>query len=157
LRLLRSFLIFLLFTSQPAIANTLTRADVDTAHVINQTLAQALVDIITAEKAMQGGTSAECVKEIRNALLTIQSNAQTLTYLITIGRHMRDELDEAKVKEVTKIATEAILTEFKTIREWVNHSSGVCSKYPLAVAKAQQTLQILDRVSSFVRSISGRL
>ena len=155
-RSLYFFLILLLFEPLPAKANRLTDSDFEAAMAINRTLYTALRDLAETGRDMQVfSANTYCVDGVLNDLLTLQLNMQHLTTLISIDLRI-SEADEENIKETMKIATDGMVTEFKTLRGGLNRALGVCSKYPLPIAKAQQALQILDRANSLVKSISSR-
>jgi hypothetical protein len=98
-----------------------------------------------------------CIEHIQNYLLIVQSHAFHLSLLLLLSAQMADPDDEASVLKMTRLATDQLLGEGQIARSEINHLSGVCSRLPLAVAKALQSIELIDRATTFANSISKRL
>jgi hypothetical protein len=143
-------------------ANTITMADAKAALLINGSFVTAIKDIQQARKGLMqaGDFSANnyCVENILKDLMIIQSDVAHLAQLFTIGATMVDTSDETSVLEITKIATDQFLTtDAPAVREQMNRLSGICSQFPLPVAKALQSVGLIDQATTLVKSVSKRL
>jgi hypothetical protein len=70
---------------------------------------------------------------------------------------MIDARDEAAALHITDAAIDGFLNETPVFREEMNRLSGVCSKFPLPVAKALQSVELIDKAVSLAQSVSKRL
>jgi hypothetical protein len=69
-------------------------------------------------------------------MLIIQTSVQSLAQLFAIASQMTDARDEATALNITGVAVDEFLSEVPPMRAEINRLSGVCSKFPLPVAKA---------------------
>lgn len=162
LRLIVIALAWLTFALVPAKAGALTQSDLDGARAVFRTLENTLDDVLAAEKGIQQSmhrfsANGYCVELIRDSLMIAQSDILQPMFLVSIDLRITNVSDEQGVREIIKQAVDLVRKELNTVRERVGRLSGGCSEHPLAVAKAQQTLQALERASGFVATIEPRL
>ena len=161
MRCVASVVFYLIAAVSPVSANTLTLSDAGAANRINGSLLAAVKDINQARKGMiqanDFSANSVCVEEIQHNLIIVQSDVEHLAALLLIDAQMTDTGDEVTVLNVTKIEIDQFLTEAPDIRAEMNRLSGVCSRFPLPVAKALQSIGLIDQAIALVKSISQRL
>jgi hypothetical protein len=142
-------------------ANTLTSSDVGAALAINRALLTAIKDVNQARRGMMQGNdfsaNSVCVEQIQTYLIVIQTSVQSLVQLFLIASQMTDARDEATSLHITGIAVDEFLTDIPPIRAEMNRLSGLCSRFPLPVAKALQSVELIDRAIALSNSVSRRL
>jgi hypothetical protein len=152
---------FVLLGLSIANANTLTTNDTSAALAINRTLLTAIKDMNQARKGMMQGNdfsvNGVCVEEVQTYLIIIQTNVQALVELFAVASQMADVRDETTALHITDIAVDEFLTDVPPIRVEMNRLSGLCSRFPLPVAKALQSVEVIDRAMALATSISRRL
>jgi hypothetical protein len=128
---------------------------------LDGSMMNAIKDINQARKGMfearDFSANSDCMDHIQNYLLIVQSDVHHLASLLVIGSKVVNASDEALVLSITKVTTDEFMGEVPDMRTELNRLSGVCSKYPLAVAKALQSIELIDRAMTLVKSISKRL
>jgi hypothetical protein len=167
MRALELFIVLLVMSSTGAMANKLTLEDADRASALSGSVLTALKDILAAEKGMMQvqekmqvhGVNANsyCVESIRNNFLFLETIVSHFQDLVSLDARMQDDLDEEPILILAKIRADEFIGQFGDIRSTLNGLAGTCSQFPLAVAKAQQGLDLLTRAISLFKSISGRL
>jgi hypothetical protein len=152
---------FFLLGASIANANTLTSSDTGAALAINRALLTAIKDMNQARKGMMQGNdfsaSSVCVEQIQTYLIIIQTSVKSLVELFLVASQMTDARDEATALDVTGIAVNEFLTDVPPIRTEMNRLSGLCSRFPLPVAKALQSVELIDKAVSLAQSVSKRL
>jgi hypothetical protein len=142
-------------------ANTLTSSDTGAASAINRALLTAIKDMNQARNGMMQGNdfsvNSVCVEQVQTYLIIIQTSVQSLVELFLIASQMTDARDEATALHITDIAVDEFLTDVPPIRSEMNRLSGLCSRFPLPVAKALQSVELIDRAIALSNSVSRRL
>lgn len=108
---------------------------------------------------MQGGdfsANNDCVEHV-NYLLIVQTSVQSLVELFLVASQMTDARDEATALHITDTAVDEFLTDIPPIRAEMNRLSGLFSRFPLPVAKALQSVGLIDKAVSLAQSVSRRL
>lgn len=146
--------------SMPASANTITVADAQAAKALNGSLIAGVSDIEQARQGvMQAGDlsqNSDCLEHVQSVLMIVQGEVEQLAKLFFIGAKMVNVDDEAAVLEITKLSINEFLFEAQAAREEMNRLSGVCSKFPLPVAKALRSIELIDSTMPLVKSVSKR-
>jgi hypothetical protein len=152
---------FVLLGVSIANANTITAGDTKAASAINGALITAIKDMVQARKGMMQSNdfsaNSVCLEQVQNDMLIIETSVQSLAGLFFIASQMTDARDEATALHMTDIALDEFLNSAPTIRAEINRLSGVCSKFPLPVAKALQSVELIDKAVSLAQSVSKRL
>jgi hypothetical protein len=146
---------FFLLGLSIANANTLTSSDTRAASAING------ADINQARMGLMQGNdfsaNSVCVEQVQTYLPLIQTSVQSLVELFVIASQMTDARDEVTALHITDIAVDEFLTDVPPIRAEMNRLSGLCSRFPLPVAKALQSVELIDRALALSNSVSRRL
>jgi hypothetical protein len=153
---------FVLLGVSIANANTITLADGRAAGAISGAMITALKDINQAQKGIrQGGdfsANEGCLEHVQSHLMLVQTDVQNLEGLFLLAAQMTDASDEAAVLHITDIAVDGFLNaDTPLIRGEMNRLSGLCSRFPLPVAKALQSVELIDKAVSLAQSVSKRL
>ncbi len=151
--------IFLLGVSI-ANANTITVGDSNAALAINRALLTAVKDMNQAYKGKGDDFSPKnvCMKQVKDYLLVVQSDVQSLAELFLIASQMTAARDEATALHITDIAVDRFLKiDAPATRAQMNRLSSLCSRYSLPATKALRSVELIDKSVSLAQSVSKRV
>jgi hypothetical protein len=98
-----------------------------------------------------------CFAVLSVSLQGQQNQLALLANTVFIAEAMRDPVDEAAVVAVMKHFSEQLLQTVQADRPSINELSGQCHTNYSFAAKAQETLNLYDAITSLLRSILKRL
>ncbi len=159
---MRRFTLTVIFLLGVPIANasTITVSDSNAALAINRELLTVVKDMNQAYKGKGDDFSPKnvCMKQVKDYLLVVQSDVQSLAELFLIASQMTAARDEATALHITDIAVDRFLKiDAPATRAQINRLSSLCSRYSLPAAKALRSVELIDKSVSLAQSVSKRV
>lgn len=159
-RLVPALLAFLILVLVPNMSSggVLSESDFRKVEEIKPLFQNLMGDLVqTSKRSDISSGDADCIISTIRELLQISDELSSYEYLITIEKEMTDFGDDSPMQGVVKFAIEKSSAVLAGERKRLVQLSDRCSRFPLAIAKVQQTLQFVDTTIKLLNSIQVRL
>ena len=111
----------------------------------------------TSKRSDISSGDADCITSTIRGLLQTAEELSSYEYLMTLEKEMTDFGDKSPMLGVVKFAIEKSNAVLAGERKRLAQLSEQCSRFPLALAKMQQAMQLLDTTTRLFTSIHVRL
>ena len=159
-RLVAALFAFLILVLVPNMSSggVLSESDFRKVEEIKPLFQNLMGDLVqTSKRSDISSGDADCIISTIRELLQISDELSSYEYLITIEKEMTDFGDDSPMQGVVKFAIEKSSAVLAGERKRLVQLSDRCSRFPLAIAKVQQTLQFVDTTIKLLNSIQVRL
>ncbi|MDP1583318.1 MAG: hypothetical protein Q8M18_07805 [Bradyrhizobium sp.] len=159
-RLVPALLAFVTLVLVPNMSNggVLSESDFRKVEEIKPLFQNLMGDLVqTSKRSDISSGDADCIISTIRELLQISDELSSYEYLITIEKEMTDFGDKSPMQGVVKFAIEKSTAVLAGERKRLVQLSDRCARFPLAIAKMQQTLQFVDTTIKLLNSIQVRL
>jgi len=111
----------------------------------------------TSRRTDISGLDADCIKSTIRDLVEISQELSSYEYLITIEKDLTDfGENNSPMRDVVKFAIDKSTNILASERKKLMQLPDQCARSPLASAKAQQALQVVDTTTGILGSIRAR-
>lgn len=151
-------LVVLVFVPNMSSGGVLSESDFRKVEEMKPLFQNLMGDLVqTSKRSDISSGDADCIISTIRELLQISDELSSYEYLITIEKEMTDFGDKSPMQGVVKFAIEKSTAVLTGERKRLVQLSDQCSRFPLAIAKMQQTLQFVDTTIKLLNSIQVRL
>ncbi|MCP3442383.1 hypothetical protein [Bradyrhizobium sp. CCGUVB14] len=148
----------LLVATNVCIAGVLSQADLKRLEDLKPMFAGLMGDLVqTSKRPDISAVDADCVKSTIQNLVEISQELSSFEYLITIEKELTNVGENDPTRDVVKFAVEQSTNILTSQRKKIAQLPDQCARSPLALAKAQQALQVVDATTGILSSIRSRL
>jgi hypothetical protein len=112
-------------------------------------------DVLNVQsRGSHGETAWDCLNQLSHNLETVSLRIDWMRSIVTIASSMVNHSDEQAVVKVLNEDANSFLKDIELDRKGINLTAGYCSWNSVAVAKAQEILELYDEATSVVGSIT---
>ncbi|SFO97427.1 hypothetical protein SAMN05216330_105184 [Bradyrhizobium sp. Ghvi] len=148
----------LLLATNACLAGVLSQADLKRVEDLRPMFAGLMGDLVqTSKRPDISAVDADCVKSTIQNLVEISQELSSFEYLITIEKDLTNVSENDPTRDVVKFAVEQSTNILTSQRKKIAQLPDQCARSPLALAKAQQALQVVDATTGILSSIRSRL
>jgi hypothetical protein len=148
----------LLLATNACLAGVLSQADLKRVEDLRPMFAELMGDLVqTSKRPDISAVDADCVKSTIQNLVEISQELSSFEYLITIEKDLTNVGENDPTRDVVKFAVEQSTNILTGQRRKIAQLPEQCARSPLALAKAQQALQVVDATTGILSSIRSRL
>ncbi|MDN4988418.1 hypothetical protein KUL72_27090 [Bradyrhizobium arachidis] len=148
----------LLVATNACFAGVLSQADLKRVEDLRPMFAGLMGDLVqTSKRPDISAADADCVKSTIQNLVEISQELSSFEYLITIEKELTNVSENDPTRDVVKFAVEQSTNILTSQRKKIAQLPDQCARSPLALAKAQQALQVVDATTGILSSIRSRL
>lgn len=150
--------IAVLLATNAGVAGVLSQADLKRVEDLRPMFAGLMGDLVqTSKRPDISAVDADCVKSTIQNLVEISQELSSFEYLITIEKDLTNVSENDPTRDVVKFAVEQSTNILTSQRKKIAQLPDQCTRSPLALAKAQQALQVVDATTGILSSIRSRL
>ena len=147
-----------LLLANVCLAGVLSQADLNKVETLKPMFANLMCDLVqTSKRSDISAVDADCVRSTIQNLLEISQELSSYEYLITIERELTEASDNDPTRDVVKFAIDQSTNILAGQRKRIAQLPDQCARSGLALAKAQQALQVVDTTAGILSSIRSRL
>jgi hypothetical protein len=147
----------LLLATNTCWAGVLSPADLKKVEDLRPLFAGLMGDLVqTSRRTDISGVDADCIKSTIQDLVEISQELSSYEYLITIEKDLTDFGENSPMRDVVKFALDKSTNVLAGERKKLAQTPDQCARSPLASAKAQQALQVVDTTAGVLGSIRSR-
>jgi hypothetical protein len=147
----------LLIATKVCSAGVLSPAELKKVEDLRPMFAGLMGDLVqTSRRTDISGLDADCIKSTIRDLVEISQELSSYEYLITIEKDLTDFGENSPMRDVVKFAIDKSTNILAGERKKLMQPPDQCARSPLASAKAQQTLQVVDTTTGILGSIRSR-
>jgi hypothetical protein len=110
----------------------------------------------TSRRTDISGVDAECIKSTIQDLIEISQELSSYEYLITIEKDLTDFGENSPMRDVIKFAIDKSTSILASERKKLTQKPDQCARSPLAAAKNQLAIQVVDTTTGILGSIRSR-
>src|SRR5262249_8101387 len=138
--------------SQPASAQDFA-SDYRSLVSLEKEFGQVLEDVGTSLRGMTNKLSVEfeCLETSLWSVNGLEETFAQYKFSVAILDVIKDQADRKAGIELLKIQTNLVKDELQTHRKGLNRNLGVCSKFPLVVAKGTELLTVIKKAEAVVK------
>jgi hypothetical protein len=120
---------------------------------------QLAVDVLGTLRGMPNKGSAEyaCVDSSFRAAQHLNDIFAHYKFGIAMWSATLDDFEKGKVANILKLETTLVRDEIRITRARISGAIGTCSKFPLAVAKGSEVLNVMKKADDVAAAIAGKL
>jgi hypothetical protein len=147
----------LLIATNVCSAGVLSPTELKKVEDLRPMFAGLMGDLVqTSRRTDISGLDADCIKSTIRDLVEISQELSSYEYLITIEKDLTDFGENSPMRDVVKFAIDKSTNILAGERKKLMHPPDQCARSPLASAKAQQALQVVDTTTGILGSIRAR-
>lgn len=148
----------LLIATSVCSAGVLSPAELKKVEDLRPMFAGLMGDLVqTSRRTDISGLDADCIKSTIRDLVEISQELSSYEYLITIEKDLTDfGENNSPMRDVVKFAIDKSTNILASERKKLTQLPDQCARSPLASAKAQQALQVVDTTTGILGSIRAR-
>jgi hypothetical protein len=147
----------LLIATNVCSAGVLSQADLKKVEDLRPMFAGLMGDLVqTSRRSDISGVDAECIRSTIQNLVEISQELSSYEYLITIEKDLTDFGENSPMRDIVKFAIDKSTNILASERKKLTQPADQCARSPLASAKAQQALQVVDTTAGILGSIRAR-
>ncbi|MBC9878640.1 hypothetical protein G8O24_14965 [Bradyrhizobium sp. INPA01-394B] len=151
-------LLGLLVATNVCLAGVLSQTDLKKVEDLRPMFATLMGDLVqTSKRTDISAVDADCVKSTIQNLVEISQELSSFEYLITIEKELTNVSENDPTRDVVKFAVEQSTNILTSQRKKIAQLPDQCMRLPLALAKSQQALQVVDATTGILSSIRSRL
>ena len=148
----------LLVATNVCLAGVLSQTDLKRVEDLRPMFATLMGDLVqTSKRPDISAVDADCVKSTIQNLVEISQELSSFEYLITIEKELTNVSENDPTRDVVKFAVEQSTNILTSQRKKIAQLPDQCMRSPLALAKSQQALQVVDATTGILSSIRSRL
>ena len=148
----------LLIATKMCVAGVLSPADLKRVEDLRPMFAGLMADLVqTSKRTDIPAVDVDCVKATVQNLLEISQELSSYEYLITIEKELTSVGENDPTRDVVKFAIEQSANILSSQRKKIAQLPDQCTRSAVALAKAQQALQVVDATTGILNSIRSRL
>ena len=156
--LLISILLVAVSLQHGVAARVLEQDDLDRIARLNTLFLELLTDVSqSAQRTDLGSGDSECVRSTLLALTRIAEEYRSYSYLATIEGELVDFGDDDTLRGVIRFAFQNALKFLDNERRRMGELSEQCARFPLSAGKTRQAVQLIDGITTTLRSVQPRL
>jgi hypothetical protein len=144
----------------PGIASggVLSESDREKAESLRPLFANLMKDLVEAAKRPDvSSVEAGCINLTIRELLQISDELASYEYLISMDKDIGDFGEKNPMRGIVKFAAEKSNNILAAERKRLVQLSDQCARFPIASAKNQQALQVIDTSTGLLTAIRDRL
>jgi hypothetical protein len=139
------------------LAGVLSQTDLKKVEDLRPMFAGLMGDLVqTSRRTDISGLDADCIKSTIQDLVEISQELSSYEYLITIEKDLTDFGENSPMRDIVKFAIDKSTNILASERKKLAQPPEQCTRSPLASAKAQQALQVVDTTAGILGSIRAR-
>lgn len=147
-----------LLIAKVCLAGVLSQADLNKVETLRPMFARLMSDLVqTSKRSDISAVDADCLKSTIQNLLEISQELSSYEYLITIEKELTEPGDSDPTRDIIKFAIDQSTSILASQRKRMAQLPDQCGRSALALAKAQQALQVVDTTTGILGSIRSRL
>jgi hypothetical protein len=147
----------LLIATHACLAGVLSQAELTKVENLRPLFSALIGDLVqTSGRSDISAVESECIKSTIRNLMEISQELSSYEYLITIEKDLTDFGDNSPMRDVVKFAIDKSTILLASERKKLVQTSDQCARSPLATAKTQQALQVMDTTAGILGSIRSR-
>ena len=147
----------LLIATNVCSAGILTQTELKKVEDLKPMFAGLMGDLVqTSRRTDISGLDADCIKSMTRDLVEISQELSSYEYLITIEKDLTDFGENSPMRGIVKFAIDNSTNILAGERKKLTQIPDQCARSPLASAKAQQALQVVDTTAGILNSIRSR-
>lgn len=147
-----------LVATNVCLAGVLSQADLKRVEDLRPMFAGLMADLVqTSKRTDIPAIDADCVRSTIQNLVEISQELSSFEYLITIEKDLTNVSENDPTRDVVKFAVEQSTNILTSQRKKIAQLPEQCARSALALAKAQQALQVVDATTGILGSIRSRL
>lgn len=148
----------LLLATKVCLAGVLSPADLKRVEDLRPMFAGLMADLVqTSKRTDIPAADADCVRSTIQNLVEISQELSSFEYLITIEKELTNVSENDPTRDVVKFAVEQSTNILTSQRKKIAQLPDQCARSPLALAKSQLALQVVDATTGILSSIRSRL
>jgi hypothetical protein len=139
-------------------AGVLSEGDLQKVEALRPLFGNLMTDLaVTARRSDMAAGDLDCIKATIQELLQISDELASYEYLIAMDRDIGGFDEKNPMKDLVKFAADKSSAILTTERKRLADLSAQCARFPVAAAKTQQTLQVIDATTGILTAIRDRL
>lgn len=139
------------------LAGALSPVDLKKVEDLRPMFASLMGDLIqTSRRTDISGLDADCIKSTIQDLVEVSQELSSYEYLITIEKDLTDFGENSPMRDVVRFAIDKSTSILASERKKLSQLPEQCVRSPLASAKTQQALQVVDTTAGILTSIRSR-
>jgi hypothetical protein len=147
----------LLIATHACLAGVLSQAELTKVENLRPLFSALMGDLVqTSGRSDISAVESECIKSTIQNLMEISQELSSYEYLITIEKDLTDFGDNSPMRDVVKFAIDKSTILLASERKKLVQTPDQCARSPLASAKTQQALQVMDTTAGILGSIRSR-
>jgi hypothetical protein len=147
----------LLIATNACLAGVLSPAELKKVEDLRPMFAGLMGDLVqTSRRTDISGLDADCIKSTIRDLVEISQELSSYEYLITIEKDLSDFGENSPMRDIVKFAIDKSTNILASERKKLTQVPDQCARSPLASAKTQQALQVVDTTAGILGSIRAR-
>lgn len=145
-------------TAGASYGGILSDADLKRVEGLRPLFESLMNDLVqTSKRSDVSSGDASCINSMIQELLQISNELASYEYLIAMDKEIGAFGEKNPMRDIIKFAADKSSAILVTERKRLVQLSDQCVRFPTAVAKNQETLQVLDTTTGILTTIRDRL